>query len=156
MPSLDYIEYLASVEEYFYSSITAVSHHFPDVHEAMNQLWVDISRYGPGIPAFPDVHIPSLGDFHVPPPPPPPPPPPIPSSFVEKSTAWVGSHPWKASGLVVGAIGAGLLVGYRVFWFKRRHIYAIKSSSSIERRQIVGEFMFSDRLAPGSYYHLSD
>ena len=139
MPSLDNVEeYIASVEEYFFSSVTAVSRGFPDIHEVMNQLWVDISRYGPGMPAFPDVHIPTLGDFQVPPPPPPPPPMP---TLLEQSAAWVGRHPWKTSGIVVGAVGAGLLVGYRNFWFKRRHVYAasIKTSSSVERRQIVGE-----------------
>lgn len=143
MPSLDDIEeYLASVEQYFFSSVTAVSHTLPDVHEAVNQLWVDISRYGPGMPAFPEVHIPTLGDFQVPPPLPPPLPP-VQSSWLEKSAAWIGHHPWKASGIVVGTVGAGLLVGYRGIWFKRRHIYAtsMKTSSSVERRQIVGELI---------------
>ena len=142
MPSLDNVdEYIASVEEYFFSSVSAVSRGFPSVHEAVNQLWVDISRYGPGMPAFPDVHIPTLGDFQVPPPSPPPPP--LPTSFVEQSTAWIERHPWKTSGIVVGALGAGLLVGYRGFWFKRRHVYATgnKTSSSVERRQIVGELV---------------
>ena len=141
MPSLDNIEeYFASVEEYFFSSVTAVSHSLPDVHEAVNQLWVDISRYGPGMPAFPEVHIPTLGDFQVPPPPPPPPH--VPSWF-EKSATWIGHHPWKASGIIVGAVGAGLLVGYRNPWFRRRRVYAtsMKTSSSVERRQIVGELI---------------
>jgi hypothetical protein len=156
MPSLDNVEeYLASVEEYFFSSVSAVSHSLPDVHGAVNQLWVDISRYGPGMSAFPEVHIPTLRDFQVPPPPPPPPP--MPSSYVEKFAACVGCHPWKVSGLVVGAVGAGLLVGYRDLWFKRRQVYAIKTSSSIERRQIVGEFVFlSDLCAFRSHCHLSD
>ena len=142
MPSLDNVdEYIASVEEYFFSSVSAVSRGFPSVHEAVNQLWVDISRYGPGMPAFPDVHIPTLGDFQVPPPSPPPPP--LPTSFVEQSTAWIERHPWKTSGIVVGALGAGLLVGYRGFWFRRRQVYATgnKSSPSAERRQIVGELV---------------
>ena len=139
MPSLDIEEYLASVEEYFFSSVTAVSRGLPGVHEAVNQLWVDISRYGPGMPAFPEVHIPTLGDFQVPPPPPPPPAMP---TLLERSAAWIGHHPWKTSSIVVGAVGAvgaGLLVGYR--FNKRRHLYAtgIKKSSSVERRQIVGE-----------------
>jgi hypothetical protein len=144
MPSLENLEeYLASVENYFYSSVTAVSFSLPDVHQAVNQLWVDISRYGPGMPAFPEVRMPTLGDFQVPPPPPPPPPPPDPPSWLEQSALWIGRHPWKASGIVVGAVGAGLLVGYRDLWFKRRRVYAtsVKTSSSIERRQIVGELM---------------
>ena len=121
--------------------MTAVSHSLPVVHEAVNQLWVDISRYGPGIPAFPEVHISALGDFQVPPPPPPPPP--MSSSWFEQSATWIGRHPWKASGIVVGAVGAGLLVGYRDYWSKRRRVYAtsMKTSSLVERRQIVGELM---------------
>lgn len=134
MPSLENVEeYLTSVEEYFFSSVSAVSRGLPDVHEAVTQLWVDISRYGPGMPAFPEVHIPTLGDFQVPPPPPPPP---MPTSLFEQSVAWIGCNPWKTSSIAVGAIGAGLLVGYRV---KRRHVSATKTSSSVERRQIVGE-----------------
>jgi hypothetical protein len=140
MPSLDNVEeYLASVEEYFFASVTAVSRGFPGVHEAVNQLWIDISRYGPGMPAFPEVHIPTLGDFQVPPPPPPPPPLP---SLLEQSAAWIGRHPWKTSSIVVGAVGAGLLVGYRNSWFRRRRGYATSiKTSSVERRQIVGEFV---------------
>ena len=147
MPSLDNVEeYIAFVEEYFFSSVTAVSRGFPDVHEAMNQLWIDISRYGPGMPAFPEVHIPTLGDFQVPPPPPPPPR--MPTSLIEQSTAWIGRHPWKTSSIIVGAVGAGLLVGYRDFWSRRRHVYAtsIKTSSSVERRQIVGESVLLRRV----------
>lgn len=144
MPSLDNVEeYLASVEEYFYSSMTAVTHSLPDVHEVVNQLWIDISRYGPGMPAFPEVHIPTLGDFQVPPPPPPPPP--VPPSWAGKSASWVGSHPWKASGIVVGVVGAGLLVGYRdVFKRRTRNLYTThKARPTTERRQIVGEFIIS-------------
>ena len=147
MPSLDNVEeYLASVEEYFFASVNAVTHNLPDVHEAVNQLWIDISRYGPGMPAFPEVYIPTLADFQVPPPPPPPLPPP-PSSWVEQSATWLGRHPWKASGLVAGVVGAGLLVGYRDFCFRRRRHYATtKTSSSVERRQIVGEIMLRPDL----------
>jgi hypothetical protein len=142
MPSLDNVEeYLASVEEYFYSSVTAVTHSLPDVHEVVNQLWIDVSRYGPGMPAFPEVHIPTLGDFQVPPPPPPPPP--VSSSWVGNSASWVGRHPWKASGVLVGVVGAGLLVGYRdVFKRRTKHLYTThKARSTTERRQIVGEFI---------------
>ena len=140
MPSLDNVEeYLASMEEYLYSSVTAVTHSLPDVHEVVNQLWIDISRYGPGMPAFPEVHIPTLGDFQVPPPPPPPPP--VSSSWVGNSASWVGRHPWKASGVLVGVLGAGLLVGYRdVFKRRTKHLYTThKARSTTDRRQIVGE-----------------
>ncbi|KIM49354.1 hypothetical protein M413DRAFT_438540 [Hebeloma cylindrosporum] len=138
MPSLDNVEeYLASVEEYFYSSVSAVTHSLPDVHEVVNQLWIDISRYGPGMPAFPEVHIPTLGDFQVPPPPPPPPR--VSSSWVGTSASWIANHPWKASGIVVGVAGAGLLVGYRdVFKRRTRNLYTShKARTATERRQIV-------------------
>lgn len=139
MPSLDNVEdYLASVEEYFHTSLSAVTHSLPDVHEVVNQLWIDISRYGPGMPAFPEVHIPTLQDFQVPPPPPPPPPP---TTWVDRSTGWVERHPWKAGGLVVGLVGVGLLVTYRDVFARRnqRHLHVTKKSSSPDRRQIVGE-----------------
>ncbi|KAH9483940.1 hypothetical protein JR316_0003418 [Psilocybe cubensis] len=140
MPSFDNVEeYLASVEEYFHSSLTAVTHSLPDVHEVVNQLWIDISRYGPGMPGFPEVTIPSLGDFQVPPPPPPQPT--VPSNWVSQSTDWIGRHPWKASGIVFGVVGAGLLVGYRDTLLRRQNQKAFhvakKAQSSTERRQIV-------------------
>lgn len=137
MPTFDNIEeYLAFVEEYFYHSINAVSHSLPDVNEVVNQLWVDISRYGPGMPAFPEVHVPSLGDFQVPPPPPPAL---EPSSWTGSYADWVGHHPWKTSGVVLGVVGAGLLVGYRERVSKRaKHLYHRKKGNSTERLQIVG------------------
>ncbi|TFK42479.1 hypothetical protein BDQ12DRAFT_703011 [Crucibulum laeve] len=125
-------EYLASVEEYFFSSLSAVTHSVPDVHEAVNRIWVDISRYGPGMPAFPEVHIPTLGDFQVPPPPPPPPPSP---SWIGRSAGWVGKHPWKTSGIAIGVVGAGLLVGYTTMTTKR-NTYRVRVKST-ERRQVV-------------------
>ncbi|PPQ93237.1 hypothetical protein CVT25_015235 [Psilocybe cyanescens] len=139
MPTFDNVEeYLASVEEYFHSSVTAVTHSLPDVHEVVNQLWIDISRYGPGMPGFPEVNIPTLGDFQVPPPPPPPPS--VSSSWISQSTDWIGRHPWKASGIVVGVVGAGLLVGYRDSFVRRQHqkpYHVTKKVQSTERRQIV-------------------
>ncbi|KAF4614562.1 hypothetical protein D9613_003140 [Agrocybe pediades] len=136
MPSIDHIEeYLASVEEYFHNSLSAVAHSLPDVHEVVNQLWIDISRYGPGMPAFPDVHIPTLQDFQVPPPPPPPPP----TTWADRSLSWVERHPWQSGGIVAGLVGAGLLVTYRDVFARRnqRHLHVTKKSSSPERRQIV-------------------
>ncbi|KAH8826854.1 hypothetical protein DL96DRAFT_1498247 [Flagelloscypha sp. PMI_526] len=90
---------LASVERTVHSTIQSLD--IPDLREAANKLWDDISRYGP------DVHIqvpriPGLGDFEIPPPPfirsPPPPP------------SWYERVPVKP--LAVGVVGAGLLVGY--------------------------------------------
>jgi len=143
MPSLDNVEeYVRSVEEYFYSSLSAVTYSLPDVHEAVNQLWVDISRYGPGLPNFPEVHIPrSLGDFQVPPPPPPPPPI-VPSTWLGRSASWVERHPWKVTGVVLGIVGAGLLVGYRDSLSKKRNMYRAQKTQASERRQVVGKPRF--------------
>ncbi|RDB21093.1 hypothetical protein Hypma_011790 [Hypsizygus marmoreus] len=128
-------EYLESLEEYFFSSLAAATTDLPNIHEAVNRLWVDISRYGPGMPSFPDVHLPTLGDFQVPPPPPPPPPPPH-LTCLARSADWMKRHPWTVSGVAVGVVGAGLLVGYRSFSAKRRNIYRVKAQST-ERRQVV-------------------
>ncbi|KAF5330387.1 hypothetical protein D9619_005467 [Psilocybe cf. subviscida] len=140
MPSLDNIEdYLASVEEYVHTSVAIVRHSLPDVHEAVNQLWVDISRYGPGLPAFPDMQIPALGDFPVPPQPPPHRV--VPHGVVQRTADWVERNPGKTAGVVLGVVGAGLLVGYRgVFMRKeRQHAYNTKKveGAAHERRQIV-------------------
>lgn len=134
----DVEEYLRSVEDYFYSSLLAVTYSLPDVHEVVNQLWVDISRYGPGMPSFPEVHIPTLGEFQVPLPPPPPPPPPMPTSWITRSTHWIGRQPWKASGIVVGVVGAGMLVGYSRLTTRRRHLRTQRVQIG-EHRQVVGK-----------------
>ena len=140
MASVEAIEeYLDAVQEYFFSSLSVVTNGLPNVHEAVNRLWVDISRYGPGMPAFPDVHIPTLGDFQVPPPPPPVPKP-VPSSCITRSLEWVGNHPWKASGLVLGVLGAGFLAGYHNTASTRvGRRYNHKNVSTSERKQVVGK-----------------
>lgn len=141
MTSRDKIEeYLQSVEEYFFASVSSITHSLPDVHDVANKMWIDISRYGPGLPAFPEVHLPSLGDFQVPPPPPPAPEP-LPSSAIHTLAKWTQDHPRKAAGVVVGVLGTGLLVGYRMASSKPRpRVAAHKASStqSSERRQVVG------------------
>lgn len=152
MPSLDNIEdYLASVEEYVHTSFAIVRHSLPDVHEAVNQLWVDISRYGPGLPSFPDMQIPALGDFPVPPQPPSYRA--VPQGFVQRSVDWAERNPGKSAGVVLGMVGAGLLVGYRgVFLRKERpHAYITKKAegSAHERRQIVGASRSSAEYALG-------
>ncbi|KAF9473779.1 hypothetical protein BDN70DRAFT_867110 [Pholiota conissans] len=139
MPSVDNIEeYFAAVEEYLQASLHVVTSSLPVVNEVVNQLWVDIARYGPGMPGFSEVHVPSLADFQVPPPPPPPPMPES-SSWTSQSMEWVGRHPWKATGLVVGLVGAGVLVRHRdIFAKPDRHLYSGKKiPQTTERRQIV-------------------
>ncbi|KAG5645080.1 hypothetical protein DXG03_007170 [Asterophora parasitica] len=131
-------EYLESLEEYFFSSLAAATTDLPNIHEAVNRLWIDIARYGPGMPSFPEMHLPALGDFQVPPPPPPPPPP-VHISLLEKSTNLAKRHPWVISSVAVGVVGAGLLVGYSRFNARKRchqKDYKAKAQST-ERRQVV-------------------
>ncbi|KAG7089696.1 hypothetical protein E1B28_011351 [Marasmius oreades] len=125
-------EYLESLEELIYSSLDAASPGY--IRETINQLWIDITRYGPSLPNMPEIRLPGLGDFEVPPPPPPPPP----SSLYERSCTWAEKHPWKAGGIALGAVGTGLLVGYGGVYMKAvKARKALKSSSSTERRQVV-------------------
>lgn len=130
-------EYWESFGDYFFSSLSIATTDLPNVHEAFNKLWLDITRYGPPIPSFPAMHVPVLGDFHLPPPPPPPPPPPH-LSWLRECAGWTRRHPWTTSGIVLGVVGASLMVGYRNVHAKRRNEqYRVKSQSH-ERRQVVG------------------
>jgi len=131
-------EYIESFEEYFFSSLSAAATDLPNIHEAVNRLWLDISRYGPGMPTFTDIHLPNLGDFQVPPPIPPPPPP-AHLTWLSRSAKWVGRHPWMTSTIVVGVVGASILAGYRTVDTRKRNKYRIKSQT-FERRQVVGMF----------------
>lgn len=126
-------EYLESVENYFFSSLSAATTDMPNVQEAVNRLWLDISRYGPGMP---EIHLPSLGNFQVPPPPPPPPPPPH-LTWLSRSADCIGRHPWTTSAVVIGVAGAGLLLVYRTIGATKRNKYRIKTTS--ERQQVVGK-----------------
>jgi NAD(P)-dependent dehydrogenase (short-subunit alcohol dehydrogenase family) len=125
-------EYLEALEEYVFTSFTSAT---PDgLRETVNQLWLDITRYGPNIPNIHDVRIPGLGDFEIPPPPPPP----SPKMWSEKCHDWVDMHPWAAGGIVVGAVGAGLLVGYgRIYMRTTRARSLKKRAEASERRQVI-------------------
>ena len=134
-PSIQQIEAaLESLEDVVYASLSAATPNLPGVQETFNRLWDDVSRFGPNLP---DIHVPSLGDFHVPPPPPPPPPP---KTVVEKSIDWCQENPWTV--LSIG-LGAGLLIGYgshkyRVYRRQRGVRQTSIASVSRERRQVVG------------------
>jgi hypothetical protein len=130
-------EYFESIEEYVFSSLSAATADFPSVYEAVNRLWLDISRYGPGMPTFPEMHLPHLGDFQVPPPPPPPPPPPH-LTWLSRSANWLTRNPWMTSTVVVGVVGIGLLAGYRVADTRKQRRYRAKTQTS-ERQQVVGK-----------------
>ena len=139
METLDKIEELfASLEEQVFSSLSAVG--LPSFHEVTDRLWIDISRYGPGLPAFPEVHIPSLGDFQIPPPPPPPPASPA-SQWLEKSSNWIGKHPWKTLGIFISLAG---LAGYIVTQARRKELHRLRRQQvkSSARRQVVGEAQY--------------
>ncbi|KAJ3888605.1 hypothetical protein GG344DRAFT_89863 [Lentinula edodes] len=132
-------EYLDALEEYVFASFAATAP-TPGIRESINQLWVDIARYGPTIPASINdatmsvrKRIPGLGDFEIPPPPPPPPP----MSWEEKSRDWVENHPWIVGGIVVVGlgVGTGLLAGYRYHRAARRSRSRPEHSHS--RRQVV-------------------
>ena len=130
MPILESIqERLESAEDYIYVSVSSVKAEMPNIQEALNRLWADVSRFGPTIP---EIRLPVLGDFEIPPPP-------TPTSLIDTATDWAAENPWKATGLGVGVVGIGLLVGYNAYQarsqsrFHRRH-----HAASHERRQVVG------------------
>lgn len=128
--------YLKSWEEYVFASISAATTDLPTVNEAVNRLWVDISRYGPTIPNLPS--LPVLGDFQVPPPPPPPT---LAPTTLESATSYLGKHPYKTVTAVAGIIGIGLCAGYAFKTNHRRQTFRNSSqpNQTPERRQVIGE-----------------
>ncbi len=53
--TMDMIEdYIDSLEEILFSSLSAATPDIPRIRDSFNQLWTDVTRYGPGIPK----HIP--------------------------------------------------------------------------------------------------
>ncbi|KAF9227801.1 hypothetical protein BS17DRAFT_693724 [Gyrodon lividus] len=137
VPTIDELEqYFESVERFVSDSLVAVSPDLPNIREAVNRLWVDISRFGPpGLSSLPDIHVPGLGAFQVPPPPPPPPPP---KSLIDKTGDWIIQHPWVTSGMVISALGAGLLVGCSTLHMRSIHRRRIRTTAAQpEKRQVV-------------------
>lgn len=134
MPTIDDVEqYFQTVERLVSESLTAASLDLPHIREAINRLWVDITRYGP---PFPEIHAGRLGPFELPAPPPPPPPPP--KSLIEKTGDWLKDHSWIVSGLVLSTLGFGLLVGYRAVSAKHTFRRRIKLTTTVpEKRQVV-------------------
>ncbi|EIM89815.1 uncharacterized protein STEHIDRAFT_145043 [Stereum hirsutum FP-91666 SS1] len=127
-----YIEY---VEEKVHTTVSnAAADSMPMIQEALHRFSVDVSRFGFQMP---EIHMPSLGDFEVPPPPPPPPPP---LSFWESTAEWAGDHPWKVTGIGAGVVGVGLLVGYgttRGRGGAKLRASGKAGASSSERRRVV-------------------
>ncbi|KAI6005844.1 hypothetical protein EDD15DRAFT_2427094 [Pisolithus albus] len=133
MPTIDDVEqYFETVERLVSDSLTAASLDLPHIREAINKLWIDITRYGP---PFPEIHAGRLGPFELPAPPPPPPPP---KSLIEKTGDCLKDHSWIVSGLVLSTLGFGLFVGYRAISAKHAFRRRIKSTTTVpEKRQVV-------------------
>ncbi|KAK0484044.1 hypothetical protein IW261DRAFT_1466403 [Armillaria novae-zelandiae] len=128
---MDMIEdYLDSLEEILFSSLSAATPDIPRIRDSFHQLWTDVTRYGPGIPK----HIPGLGDFEVPPPPPPPPPPP---TWVENTADWIERNPWTTGGITVGVVGTGLLVGYGGVYLRTVRARKLKALATAKRQVVV-------------------
>ena len=122
-------EYLESIEDSIYNSFSSATAEMPNIHEALNRLWADVSRFGP---AMPEIRLPVL--IEVPPPPPPPPPPPS-NSIFDNVMDWAAENPWK----VTSVVGVGLLVGYNAYR-ARTQARLLKRLHTMngERRQVVG------------------
>lgn len=144
LPTVQNIEdFLQQVEEYVVDTVHSAAPNMPSVRQAFEKLWEDINRFGPwqSLPPLPDIRMPSLGAFEVPPPPPPPP---QPHSLLERSADWACAHPWKTAFIGVGFVGAGVAVGYGGLYLrgaaKARKVRAATSSKGDgERRQVIGE-----------------
>lgn len=146
MPARDQIdEYIASIETYISSSFASVAPDIQGINDAINQLWRDVTRFGH--PEMPDLHLPrALGMFDVPAPPPPPPPPAPPAGLCESTLTFVSRNRKMAGVVCVGAIGAGLLVGYSASAFiqaRTRRVRGAVGTSSATRRLIVGMSLYS-------------
>ncbi|KAF9030719.1 hypothetical protein BDZ89DRAFT_985252 [Hymenopellis radicata] len=126
-------EFLEELEDSFLSSVGAATPDLPKIQERLNQLWLDVTRYGPvSMPQIID-RLPSLGDFELPPPMPPPPPPP---TWYDNSLEWVERHPWEAGGVVAGVVGTGLLVGYGGTYMRTVRARRLKELA-LERKQVI-------------------
>lgn len=146
MPSRDQIdEYIASIETYIATSFASVAPDIQGINDSINQLWRDVTRFGH--PEMPDLHLPrALGMFDVPAPPPPPPPPAPPAGLCASTLAFVSRNRKMAGVVCVGAIGAGLLVGYSASAFiqaRARRARGAVGTSSATRRLIVGMSLYS-------------
>lgn len=138
MPTIDEVEeYFEAVERFVAESLTAASLDLPNVREAINRLWIDITRYGPpGITSLPEFHVGHLGPFEVPPPPPPTP---LPKSLIERTGDWFKEHPWITPGIVLTTIGVGLFAGYHIVSTRYPARRRIRPTAMVpEKRQVVG------------------
>ncbi|KAJ7510173.1 hypothetical protein B0H11DRAFT_1790392 [Mycena galericulata] len=119
---------MEQIEEYLEDMFQSLE----NIPHTISQLWLDITRYGPPMPSFPDVHLPGrLGDFEIPAPPPPPPP----ASWIEQSTGWIDKNPKQTAGIVAAVVGTGL-ISYGTVYMRTLKARRLKEKSN-ERRQVV-------------------
>lgn len=142
LPTVENIEeYLQHVEQLVITTVSSAAPDLPNVRNAFQRLQEDLARFWPqALPPLPDIKMPNLGAFEVPPPPPPLP---TSKSAFERSVDWVGAHPWKAAGLGLGLVGVGALARYGGTYYlhastSKRHRVNV---SSTERRQVVGTWV---------------
>jgi hypothetical protein len=119
-------DYYHSVETYVVSTVSA---DLPNVREAVNRLWQDLSLHAPNL------RIPALA---TPPPPPPPPTPPLPERWLSQTAEWASEHKRTVSVIGVGIVGAGLLAGYSAVNASRDARARMGTASTTERRQVIG------------------
>jgi hypothetical protein len=122
---------MEQIEEYLEDMFQSLE----SMPSAISQLWADITRYGPQIPSFPDVHLPGgLGDFEIPPPPPPPPP----ATWIEQSTEWIHKNPRQTAGIIAGGVLGTGLISYGAVYMRTLRARRLKEKTN-ERRQAVGK-----------------
>jgi hypothetical protein len=128
MPTIEQVEeYLEHIEDLLFSSLNAAATELPNISEAINRLWVDISRYGPEIPSFPEVRLP-VGDYRLPPPPPPPSPP---KSVIER----IAAH----KSTIAATLGVGILAAScGALYIKSQSRSRVHARKTSERRKVVG------------------
>ncbi|KAJ6453485.1 hypothetical protein C8R47DRAFT_1168125 [Mycena vitilis] len=120
---------MEQIEEYLEDMFQSLE----SMPRAISQLWADITRYGPQIPSFPDVHLPGgLGDFEIPPPPPPPPP----ATWVEQSSNWIQQNPRQTVGVIAGGVLGTGLISYGAVYMRSVRARKLMEKNN-ERRQVV-------------------
>ncbi|KAF9075601.1 hypothetical protein BDP27DRAFT_1041115 [Rhodocollybia butyracea] len=129
-------EYLSAMEEYVFASLSSAA---PEgMKDKMNQLWIDITRYGPSI-SINDVTSRIPSPFEIPPPPPPPPP----KSWSEMAADWVDENPRILACATVVGVGILAGLGYRRSWYGRKiRRLGSKAGKAVSRRKVVGSCTF--------------
>ncbi|KAJ7074165.1 hypothetical protein C8F01DRAFT_1205345 [Mycena amicta] len=121
---------MSSTLELLEDTLDSMLESLESMPSTISQIIADITRYGPPLPSFPDIHLPTgLGDFEIPPPPRHTSP-----TWLQRSVAWAQDNPRK---LVGGLLGTGLIVYGAAYMRKLRARKMLKEKSN-ERRQVVG------------------